>query len=145
MRQALPHRRAGGARGSPLGGEAVDPADQHRARAHQESLDRCAAMPKADDIETRFRTAGHFTDALKKNLFALFCQPIVPVESAKVDYKYLEIFVRFREEEDKLLPPRSEEHTSELQSPCNLVCRLLLEKKKKKSTRIKCINSVVNK
>src|SRR2546426_8315888 len=28
--------------------------------------------------------------------------------------------------------PRSEEHTSELQSPCNLVCRLLLEKKKKR-------------
>src|SRR5256885_13211987 len=28
-------------------------------------------------------------------------------------------------------PGRSEEHTSELQSPCNLVCRLLLEKKKK--------------
>src|SRR5256885_6874403 len=27
-------------------------------------------------------------------------------------------------------PMRSEEHTSELQSPCNLVCRLLLEKKK---------------
>src|SRR2546426_8568111 len=36
----------------------------------------------------------------------------------------------------RYLPPdqciRSEEHTSELQSPCNLVCRLLLEKKKKK-------------
>src|SRR2546426_1234972 len=30
---------------------------------------------------------------------------------------------------------RSEEHTSELQSPCNLVCRLLLEKKKKKKER----------
>src|SRR2546426_5697788 len=30
---------------------------------------------------------------------------------------------------------RSEEHTSELQSPCNLVCRLLLEKKKKNSYR----------
>src|SRR2546426_9364216 len=30
--------------------------------------------------------------------------------------------------------PRSEEHTSELQSPCNLVCRLLLEKKKKNYT-----------
>src|SRR3989454_4376153 len=29
---------------------------------------------------------------------------------------------------------RSEEHTSELQSPCNLVCRLLLEKKKKKDS-----------
>src|SRR2546426_3480117 len=31
---------------------------------------------------------------------------------------------------------RSEEHTSELQSPCNLVCRLLLEKKKKRQMRI---------
>src|SRR5688500_19239180 len=30
--------------------------------------------------------------------------------------------------------PRSEEHTSELQSPCNLVCRLLLEKKKRDTT-----------
>src|SRR2546426_10185747 len=29
---------------------------------------------------------------------------------------------------------RSEEHTSELQSPCNLVCRLLLEKKKQKQS-----------
>src|SRR5256885_4490304 len=35
---------------------------------------------------------------------------------------------------------RSEEHTSELQSPCNLVCRLLLEKKKKEAT---CIYLVV--
>src|SRR2546426_7661580 len=33
-------------------------------------------------------------------------------------------------------PARSEEHTSELQSPCNLVCRLLLEKKKKKKDKI---------
>src|SRR5256885_10523841 len=31
---------------------------------------------------------------------------------------------------------RSEEHTSELQSPCNLVCRLLLEKKKKLCTGV---------
>src|SRR2546426_4339009 len=31
-----------------------------------------------------------------------------------------------------VLDLRSEEHTSELQSPCNIVCRLLLEKKKKK-------------
>src|SRR5256885_9848484 len=30
---------------------------------------------------------------------------------------------------------RSEEHTSELQSPCNLVCRLLLEKKKKNKSQ----------
>src|SRR5256885_12327928 len=32
---------------------------------------------------------------------------------------------------------RSEEHTSELQSPCNLVCRLLLEKKKSR-TALSC-------
>src|SRR5256885_12388026 len=37
--------------------------------------------------------------------------------------------VRFRDG----LRTRSEEHTSELQSPCNLVCRLLLEKKNKVS------------
>src|SRR5256885_11358224 len=39
---------------------------------------------------------------------------------------------------------RSEEHTSELQSPCNLVCRLLLEKKKKKRNRYACIHHTVN-
>src|SRR5690348_17709128 len=33
--------------------------------------------------------------------------------------------------------PRSEEHTSELQSPVHLVCRLLLEKKKNKKKKIK--------
>src|SRR5688500_19900312 len=37
---------------------------------------------------------------------------------------------RFGEELLVALLERSEEHTSELQSPCNLVCRLLLEKKK---------------
>src|SRR5256885_4016163 len=45
----------------------------------------------------------------------------------------------------RLVPPmasegpsgdRSEEHTSELQSPCNLVCRLLLEKKNPNQTRL---------
>src|SRR3989454_6972397 len=39
---------------------------------------------------------------------------------------------------------RSEEHTSELQSPCNLVCRLLLEKKKKQNTtRMKLSDKVI--
>src|SRR5205807_3038500 len=35
------------------------------------------------------------------------------------------------------LEKRSEEHTSELQSPCNLVCRLLLEKKKR---HVRCLS-----
>src|SRR5258708_11989239 len=34
----------------------------------------------------------------------------------------------------RVFPPRSEEHTSELQSPDHLVCRLLLEKKKNNKT-----------
>src|SRR5205807_7073384 len=37
--------------------------------------------------------------------------------------------------------PRSEEHTSELQSPCNLVCRLLLEKKKKTNKKLKILTT----
>src|SRR5688572_31018552 len=39
------------------------------------------------------------------------------------------------EHEAVQFPARSEEHTSELQSQSNLVCRLLLEKKKKKKTK----------
>src|SRR6266850_6285936 len=38
--------------------------------------------------------------------------------------------LRSRDRKAHQRPGRSEEHTSELQSPCNLVCRLLLEKKK---------------
>src|SRR2546430_7915775 len=40
------------------------------------------------------------------------------------------------------LPVRSEEHTSELQSQSNLVCRLLLEKKKKNKNMMRAINIV---
>src|SRR2546430_13825716 len=40
--------------------------------------------------------------------------------------------------------PRSEEHTSELQSQSNLVCRLLLEKKKKTHTRLPRLRSFVS-
>src|ERR1039457_7467657 len=43
---------------------------------------------------------------------------------------------RRRQRENFYRTPRSEEHTSELQSPCNLVCRLLLEKKKNKHQSI---------
>src|SRR2546426_8407021 len=36
---------------------------------------------------------------------------------------------------------RSEEHTSELQSPCNLVCRLLLEKKKQNNVKMNVVRT----
>src|SRR2546426_5794694 len=45
---------------------------------------------------------------------------------------YSPLFQRREQREAAHTYLRSEEHTSELQSPCNLVCRLLLEKKKKK-------------
>src|SRR2546426_7046465 len=40
---------------------------------------------------------------------------------------------------DALERARSEEHTSELQSPCNLVCRLLLEKKKNQPRQLRLL------
>src|SRR3989449_2373992 len=43
--------------------------------------------------------------------------------------------VRIDEEVEDPIPPRSEEHTSELQSRLHLVCRLLLEKKNKPNER----------
>src|SRR5256885_12149766 len=43
------------------------------------------------------------------------------------------LHIRFGRTRDRI-GDRSEEHTSELQSPCNLVCRLLLEKKKTHKT-----------
>src|SRR5256885_12736270 len=53
------------------------------------------------------------------------------------DYKehadFLTVYVREAHPTDEW---RSEEHTSELQSPCNLVCRLLLEKKKKTTSKL---------
>ena len=41
-----------------------------------------------------------------------------------------DITIKYENKGDEVEYNRSEEHTSELQSPCNLVCRLLLEKKK---------------
>src|SRR3989454_5307419 len=57
----------------------------------------------------------------------------LPNPRRKARYR-LACFYCGRQAEMDWPPPearRSEEHTSELQSPCNLVCRLLLEKKKK--------------
>src|SRR3989454_3476701 len=58
-----------------------------------------------------------------------------------------QLHVRRQELADRLVEPlvrRSEEHTSELQSPCNLVCRLLLEKKKKIYRRTDYCSSMSN-
>src|SRR3989454_6063859 len=56
-----------------------------------------------------------------------------PVLEGGDDLAARRVILRVRREHERHVEvqPRSEEHTSELQSPCNLVCRLLLEKKKK--------------
>src|SRR5215467_347310 len=64
---------------------------------------------------------------LKKD-FDRICKAIGETRPTAVN-----LFWAIRRMQDKF---RSEEHTSELQSPCNLVCRLLLEKKKKKNCGI---------
>src|SRR5688500_19826224 len=77
-----------------------------------------------------------FTDTAPTEIYTLSLHDALPisvrVEALERDVGRRGALVRFRARErlDRL---RSEEHTSELQSPCNLVCRLLLEKKKKKT------------
>jgi EAL domain-containing protein (putative c-di-GMP-specific phosphodiesterase class I) len=58
-----------------------------------------------DSIEGRIRTAELFAEALKQDQFSLFSQPIAPLAAGKSHHRYVEIFVRFREEEEYLLPP----------------------------------------
>src|SRR2546426_8655904 len=64
------------------------------------------------------------------HLHRLGCELSLDLERAVEDSLHL-VDDAFRRS-DAVGELRSEEHTSELQSPCNLVCRLLLEKKKKK-------------
>src|SRR5256885_6463148 len=56
-----------------------------------------------------------------------------PTEHEVVAHMVLPLLLALGWSEQLVAVERSEEHTSELQSPCNLVCRLLLEKKKNKS------------
>src|SRR2546426_4849331 len=65
---------------------------------------------------TLFRSLAHAQPREERQLFIRFI-----IGRANLDYETYEKLPFFR----------SEEHTSELQSPCNLVCRLLLEKKNK--------------
>src|SRR5688572_31878545 len=73
---------------------------------------------------TLFRSTGPVTDgaavAADGTIYAA-ATPLHAVANDEVDWSYTMV-------------SRSEEHTSELQSQSNLVCRLLLEKKKKNNT-----------
>jgi EAL domain-containing protein (putative c-di-GMP-specific phosphodiesterase class I) len=58
-----------------------------------------------DSLEARMQTAERFAEALNQDQFTLFAQPIVPLAEGKTGRRHLEIFVRFKEEEEHLLPP----------------------------------------
>src|SRR2546426_3168864 len=69
-----------------------------------------------------------FNDTATTEIYTLSLHDALPIYRVRqgphgADEKFHDGSVKLRQ--------RSEEHTSELQSPCNLVCRLLLEKKKK--------------
>src|SRR5256885_2644886 len=68
--------------------------------------------------------------AISAVLFTLGVAGVLLRRNAIVIFMCVELMLNAHEDHDRVPPERSEEHTSELQSPCNLVCRLLLEKKK---------------
>src|SRR5256885_10227305 len=80
-----------------------------------------------------------FNDTATTEIYTLSLHDALPIYYDEIEYLtdcHFRQVPAPRNEEDELsgevwYPVRSEEHTSELQSPCNLVCRLLLEKKKK--------------
>ena|SRR5262245_46341689 len=63
-----------------------------------------ATEDSADSLEEKM-TAERFAEALAQDQFSLFAQPIVPLAPGKTGRRHLEIFVRFKEEEEHLLPP----------------------------------------
>src|SRR5256885_11157260 len=69
-----------------------------------------------------------------RDIFEYFAEEVFTQEQSETQQFLMRIALLDRVDLDtcaRLFPEvRSEEHTSELQSPCNLVCRLLLEKKK---------------
>src|SRR2546426_11568776 len=75
-----------------------------------------------------------FNDTATTEIYTLSLHDALPIWCLEQDVREvaLQVLRTGRRGEAARRPGwRSEEHTSELQSPCNLVCRLLLEKKKK--------------
>src|SRR5256885_4990176 len=72
------------------------------------------------ELGSRRLEAGDYEEALDPLIHALRFESIGPERQAETHAAIVRALEGIR----------SEEHTSELQSPCNLVCRLLLEKKK---------------
>src|SRR5437016_12289745 len=93
-------------------------------------------------IPVLFFSSFFFHDTATTEIYTLSLHDALPIFGARLRRRRLGSFDSFismvsRETIDMNESKRSEEHTSELQSLTNLVCRLLLEKKKKKRKYIK--------
>src|SRR5688500_20049272 len=116
------------------------PPPQAVAIARQKGLDLVEISPTAVPPVCRIMDFGKYQyQEQKRSREAKKHQRVIEVKEIKFrpkvdehDYDFKRKHIeRFLADGDKVKATiRSEEHTSELQSPCNLVCRLLLEKKK---------------
>src|SRR5256885_6395994 len=75
-----------------------------------------------------------FNDTATTEIYTLSLHDALPILNGR--YFNLEYGSYAPGAPDIFIDDRSEEHTSELQSPCNLVCRLLLEKKNTESSTV---------
>jgi EAL domain-containing protein (putative c-di-GMP-specific phosphodiesterase class I) len=55
----------------------------------------------------RDAAVAYLTGALQRDRFVLYCQPIVPVSAPHAAHRFFEVLVRFRDEEEGMLPPGS--------------------------------------
>src|SRR2546426_2618586 len=99
-------------------GRTMSQANQQTLKTQEQILQTTIAQSLGQEISL-------YMANLRQNLSELF-DTVLPLAS-QIDAASFSTDPRLR---------RSEEHTSELQSPCNLVCRLLLEKKKTKTYTI---------
>src|SRR5688500_19264119 len=93
-------------------------------------------MSRRPPTSTRFPYTTLFRSAVFEAVCPKLLERLGPVRPGHDLVRHRLLVVYVREEHKKAdaqrvahVVVRSEEHTSELQSPCNLVCRLLLEKK----------------
>src|SRR5256886_11307640 len=77
-----------------------------------------------------------FNDTATTEIYTLSLHDALPISSAIVSSAPPKTLWSVTAMAPRPIATRSEEHTSELQSQSNLVCRLLLEKKKKETTKL---------
>src|SRR5947208_10362826 len=81
-----------------------------------------------------------YTTLFRSSRAPLGIRGLLPLPSARVRLRQFRALAKLQFL-SRMASPRSEEHTSELQSPDHLVCRLLLEKKKKASKQRQCLRN----